>query len=224
MDKEEKREIVVPGETIATGADFLPGEGTRRDGEDIVSGRYGLVDISGRLVKVIALSGVYIPRRGNSVIGHVIDINSGGWVLDIGGFNDGFLPVMEVPEYIGKDEFRDYLNFGDSIIAKIYEIKRGRNVELSVKMRGFGKLEGGMLIKVNAQKVPRIIGKEGSMVSVIREATGCEIVVGQNGIVWIKGNTTENELKTKKIIEFICKNSFVKGLTEIVKEYIGELK
>jgi exosome complex component RRP4 len=215
----EERKIVVPGETITSGETFLPGDGTRREKDDIVASRFGLSDISDRLVKVIPLSGVYIPRRGNVVIGQVIDVTFNGWILDFGAPTNGFLSLMEVPRYVNKDELRDLFDFGDVILAKVWNVK-GRGIDLSIKMRGFGRLDDGMLIKINPNKVPRVIGKEGSMVNIIKEATNCEITVGQNGIVWVKANEIDNELKAKEIIEFICKNSFVEGLTEMVKEFI----
>ena len=81
--KKEEREIVIPGETIVSGEDYLPGEGTRREKEEIIAERYGLVEQSGKLVKVIPLSGVFIPRRGNVIIGQVIDISFNGWMTDI---------------------------------------------------------------------------------------------------------------------------------------------
>ena len=223
-EKEEtSRKIVVPGETIVSGDEYLPGDSTRRDGNDIVACRFGLSDVTDRLVKIIPLSGVYYPRRGNSIIATVIDITFNGWLLDFGGAQNAFLPVAEVPRYINKDELRDQFDFGDVILAKVWGVK-AKGIDLSVKMRGFGKLGGGMLIKINPNKVPRVIGKEGSMVNVIKEATGCDITVGQNGVVWIKGSKIDNEIKTKKIIEFICDNSFIHGLTEKVEEFIGGLK
>ncbi|MDO8517317.1 MAG: exosome complex RNA-binding protein Rrp4 [Nanoarchaeota archaeon] len=215
----EERKIVVPGETIVTGEDFLPGDGTRRENDDIVAGKFGLSDISDRLVKVIPLSGVYIPRRGNTVIGQIVDITFNGWLIDFNGPANGFLSLSEIPRYISKDEMRDYLDFGDVVIARIWNAK-GKGIDLTLKVRGLGQLEGGMLMKINPNKVPRVIGKEGSMVNLIKEATNCEVTVGQNGMVWIKGNEIDKELRAKEIIEFICKNSFVEGLTEMVKEFI----
>ncbi|MBS3076586.1 RNA-binding protein, partial [Candidatus Pacearchaeota archaeon] len=69
MVEENKRQVVIPGEIINSGVDFLPGEGTEKRGDDIVSLRYGLSEEKNNLVKVIPLSGTYIPRRGNVVIG-----------------------------------------------------------------------------------------------------------------------------------------------------------
>jgi exosome complex component RRP4 len=92
-----------------------------------------------------------------------------------------------------------------------------------MKMRGFGKLEGGLLITVNPNKVPRIIGKEGSMVKLIKGATGCDITVGQNGKVWIDGKDVESELKTKEIVEYIVENATINGLTEKVESFIKDM-
>ena len=36
------RKVVIPGEIIVKGSEFLPGEGTEKKGEEIVSLRYGL--------------------------------------------------------------------------------------------------------------------------------------------------------------------------------------
>ena len=74
MVQMEERKIVVPGETIIQGNEFLPGDGTRREDKDIVASKYGLADVSDKLVRVIPLSGVYSPRRGNVIIGQIIGI------------------------------------------------------------------------------------------------------------------------------------------------------
>src|SRR3989344_3996959 len=97
------RKVVIPGEIIVKGSEFLPGEGTEKKGEEIVSLRYGLAEESNRLVKVIALSGVYQPRGGNIVIGKVENITFYGWAINIDAAEDGFLPVQEVPRYVSKD-------------------------------------------------------------------------------------------------------------------------
>ncbi|MFA5061435.1 MAG: exosome complex RNA-binding protein Rrp4 [Candidatus Pacearchaeota archaeon] len=221
MDK-EGRQIVVPGETIVKGNEFLPGDNVYRDGEEVVSKRFGIVEISEKHVRVIPVSGAYYPRRGNTIIGTVVDVTFNGWLIEFGGVQNAFLPVAEVPRYINKNELREYLDFGESVIVKVWDVK-SRGVDVSMKMRGYGKLEGGLIISVNPNKVPRIIGKEGSMVKLIKSATRCEITVGQNGKVWISGNSVEEELATKKIIEFIVENATINGLTEKVEKYIKSL-
>lgn len=217
------RKVVVPGETIVSGEDYLPGDSTRRDGDDIVAGKFGLADVSDKLVRVIPLSGVYQPRRGNVIIASVTDITFNGWLMDYGGASSSFLSIMECPMFINKDELQDTFDFGDMVVAKVTNVKP-KGIDLTVKMRGLGKLEKGMVIKINPNKVPRVIGKEGSMVSLIKDTVKCNITVGQNGLIWIRGETIDDELKAKKIIEFIAENSSTEGLTDKVKEFIGGLK
>jgi len=218
----EKRQIVIPGETIVSGDEFLPSDGAYREGKDVVAGRYGIANIFEKHVRVVPVSGAYYPRRGNTIIGTIVDITFNGWLINFGGAQNAFLPVSEVPRYINKNEMREFLDFGESVIIKVWDVK-SRGVDVSMKMRGFGKIEGGMIISVSPNKVPRIIGKEGSMVNLIKDATGCDITVGQNGKVWVSGKNTDNEVATKKIIEFIADNSTILGLTEKVEKLIKEL-
>jgi len=71
----KKKEVVVPGEVIAVGMDFLPSEGTYRENEKIICSRLGMVNIVGKVIKIIPLAGKYMPRKGDVVIGRVFDIN-----------------------------------------------------------------------------------------------------------------------------------------------------
>ncbi|HDL02347.1 MAG TPA: hypothetical protein ENH20_00770 [Candidatus Pacearchaeota archaeon] len=218
----EKRQIVVPGETVVSGNEFLPGDGAYRDGVDVIANRYGIANIFEKHVRVIPVSGAYYPKRGNTIIGTIVDITFNGWLIDFGGAQNAFLPVAEVPRYVNKDEMAEFLNFGESVIVKVWDVK-SRGVDVSMKMRGFGKIGGGMIVSVGANQVPRIIGREGSMVKMIKDATGCDVTVGQNGKVWISGKNTDNEVVAKKIVEFIVGNVLVSGLTDKVEAMIKDM-
>jgi exosome complex component RRP4 len=222
MNTNNLREIVIPGEVIADGT-FLPGEGTEKRNGKIVALRYGLKEESEKLVKIIPLSGVYSPRRNNIVIGKVEMITFNGWVIDIGIGENAFLTLMEVPRYVNKNDLEEVMGIGDMVVAKIWGINK-RGIDLSLKSRGLGKIEEGIIININPNKVPRVIGKEGSMISLIKEETGCQITVGQNGIIWIKGDDVEKEIKAKEAINFIVEKSFVPGLTEEIKKFFEERK
>lgn len=217
-----ERQIVVPGETIVSGNEYLPGDGAYRDGSDVVANRYGFSSISEKHVRVVPVTGAYYPRRGNTIIATVVDITFNGWLLDFGGAQNAFLPVSEVPRYVNKNEMKEFLDFGESVIVKVWDVK-SRGVDASMKMRGFGKIEGGMIVSVGPNQVPRIIGKEGSMVKMIKSATGCSITVGQNGKIWISGDDLEKEILSKKIVEFIAENAITSGLTDRVENYIKDL-
>jgi len=218
-----ERKIVIPGEMIVKGEDYLPGEGTEKRGDEVVALRYGLAEEVKKLVKVIPLSGVYQPRRGNIIIGKVERITFNGWLIDIGAHDYAFLSLTEVPRYVNKDGLEELMDLGNMVVAKIWNMNK-RGIDLSIKSRGLGKIDEGMIIEVNPNKVPRVIGKEGSMINLIKDETKCNITVGQNGLIWISGDKVENELYAKKAILFVTEKSFMDGLTEELKKWFGENK
>ncbi len=222
-DENEKveRKLVVPGETITSG-DFLPGDFTRKEGEEIIANRFGLAEIRGRLVKIIPISGVYEPRRGNNVIGRVEDITFSGWIIDIGGPYSSFLPVSECPRFINKLNLEEFAGIGDVLHMKINNVKKS-GIDLTLRIRGLGKLEGGRLIKINSHKVPRVIGRGGSMINLIKDKTKTEITVGQNGFVWIRGDT-DGEKKAEEVINLIVAEAAAEGLTEKIEKLLEASK
>src|SRR3989344_1358381 len=217
-EEKHERKQVIPGETIVSGDDYLPGDFTCKEGDDIIATRYGLAETSGRVVKIIPVSGVFEPRRGNTVIGRVADINFSGWNIEIGGPYSAFLPLAECPRFINRNNIDEFATIGDVLSAKIWSVKRG-SVDLTLKSRGLGVLEGGRIIRINPHKVPRVIGKEGSMINLIKDSTKTEINVGQNGYIWIKGDI-DGEKKAEDAINLIVQESASEGLTEKIERFL----
>jgi len=215
----KEKDIVTPGEVLAEGMDYLPGPNTYRAGEKIISKVLGVAFISGRAIKITPLAGPYIPKTRDKIIAQVIDIAMSGWRVDT---NTAYSAMMNVKDattrFIKRDEdLSKILAIGDYVVVSITKVTSQNLIDVSMKEPGLRKIEGGRIIKINPQKVPRIIGKEGSMITLIKNKTGCEITIGQNGLVWIKG-TPENELKTQQVITFIENNSHTPGLTEQVEK------
>ena len=215
-----KRRVVVPGEVIVSGDDYLPGDGTRREGSNIVASKFGLAEEAGRVVRIISVFGAFVPRRNNVIIGRITDITHAGWLVDIDSATSAFLPIEESPKFINRNEMDQFLEVGDVISAKIWTVKT-RGIDLTLKGKGLGKLEGGFVFRVIPSRVPRIIGREGSMVNLIKEKTGCNVTVGQNGWIWIKGDI-DGQIKARKAIEFVSEKVFVSGLTEKVESWFEE--
>lgn len=222
-DIPKKRKAVVPGEIIVSGEDYLPGDGARREGNDVVATRFGLAEEAGRMVKVIAMTGAYIPRRNNVVLGCVTDITFHGWLIDIDSASAGFLPLEESPRFVNKNEMDQFMGIGDVVAAKIWSVK-SKGIDLSLRGKGLGKIEGGFIFRVIPNRVPRIIGREGSMINLIKEKTGCNITVGQNGWIWIKGESIDSEIKARNAIDFIADKVHVEGLTEKMEEWFEKNK
>jgi len=218
-ETKSERKLVVPGEIIVSAEDHLPGDFTMNENGQIIANRYGLAETSGKVVRIIPISGVFEPRRGNTVIGRVEDITFNGWIIDIGGPYSSFLPLAECPRFIDRNDIREFADIGDVLNLKIWSVKKG-SVDLTLKSRGLGKLENGRIIRINSHKVPRVIGKEGSMINLIKNETGTEITVGQNGYIWIKGEL-EGEKRAEKAIELITQEAGSDGLTEKVEKFLG---
>ncbi len=220
--KEEERKIAIPGETIISGKNYLPGDGTRREGNDIVAGKFGLSDVSGQLVKIIPLSGIYMPRTGNTIIGRVRDVTFNGWLIDVRSPYSSFLSVSECSKYI-KGDLTEHFDIGDMINCKVISVKR-KGIDLTIKGRGLGKIDRGLIMYINSNKVPRVIGREGSMIKLIKQETNCKINVGQNGVVWISGENIKGELKARDAIKLVVSKSYIKGLTDEVKNFFKKNK
>jgi exosome complex component RRP4 len=223
ITEKKERKIVVPGEVIVSGEDFLPGEGTVREGNDVISMKYGLSEKAGRVVKIIPLSGAFVPRKNNVILGRVVDYTFNGWLIDIDYAGNGFLPLAEAPRFINKHEMDQFLAIGEMVSAKIWSVT-SRGVDLSLKGKGLGKLEGGFVFRITPSRVPRIIGREGSMINLIKDKTGCNITVGQNGWIWVKGKDIDFEIKARKVIEFVADKVYVDGLTDIVEGWFEKNK
>jgi len=220
------KDIVVPGETLAEGMDNLPGTGTYRNENNIVAGRLGLVSIDGRTIKLILLSGKYAPKRGDTIICKVIDVSFNGWRLDTNCAYSAMLSMKDATTgYIARGaDLTKYFALGDYLVCTITNVTSQKLVDVTMKGPGLKKLNGGRIIEVNTNKVPRIIGKAGSMVSMIKQATNTRIVVGQNGLVWVEGDP-KGELMVVKTLKKISEESHLSGLTDRIKEFLeGESK
>ena len=217
------KDISVPGETLAVGMDILPGMGTYRDGEKIIANRLGLAMIEGRTIKLIPLSGRYIPKTGDTVICKVIDVGFNGWRLDTNSAYSAMLSMKdETSEFMERGaNLTQYYDLGDYIVCKIVNVTSQKLIDVTMKGPGLRKLKGGRVIEVDSNKVPRIIGKQGSMVIMIKDATNCNISVGQNGLIWIDGEPM-NELLAIQTIRKIEKESHLSGLTDKIKEFLDK--
>ena len=215
------KDISVPGETLAVGMDVLPGSGTYRDGEKIVANRLGLAMIEGMTIKLIPLSGRYIPKTGDTIICKVIDVGFNGWRLDTNSAYSAMLSMKDATsEFIARGaNLTQYYDLGEYLVCKIVNVTSQKLIDVTMKGPGLRKLKGGRIIEVNTNKVPRIIGKQGSMVIMIKDAAKCNIVVGQNGLIWIDGEPM-NELLAIQTIRKIEKESHMSGLTDKIKEYL----
>jgi exosome complex component RRP4 len=218
----EKKQLVAPGDLLAEG-DYVSGNSTYKENEKIYASRLGLVDYEGKRVHVVALKAFYIPVPGDTVIGTVVETTPGGWVIDIKAPHLARLRASDVVERSFKPETTDLpsiFDVGDLIITKVTDYDRTRDPQLTVREPGLGKIMRGQLVEVTSTKIPRIIGRQGSMVGMIKKETGCQLTIGQNGLVLISGRSPEDERLAIMALRKIEKESHTSGLTDRVTEMI----
>lgn len=209
-----ERKLVIPGDALGKGR---AGHGAYADGDEVFSKHVGLAEEKNGLFFVIPLSGIYNPKGGDGVIGKVEDVIFSKWLVDINSPYQAVLPLSEATEEfidLTKTDLTKYIDYGDLLFAEISSVTKTKNVQLSMKDRKCRKLKGGRIIRVTPAKVPRIIGRGGSMVEMIKNITETQIVVGQNGLVWVKG---ENEDVAAEAVLTIEEKSHVSGLTDYIQ-------
>ena len=209
-----EKDLVVPGELLAED-DYYPGRGTFEDDGKICSKLLGLVSLRNKKISVIPLKSKYLPKKGDVVIGKIDDVRFSMWGVDINSPYSGILPASEV---FGREkkELSRVFDIGDVLFLRIVDVDEVKKVKLGLKGRGMGKFKGGVIVDIAPTKVPRLIGKKGSMINMIKDKTGCKIVVGQNGLVWVKGNEDMEQI-VKNIIKLIEREAHTSGLTDRIK-------
>ncbi len=218
----EKKQLVVPGDLLAEG-DYVSGDSTYKKNGKIYANRLGLVDYNGKRVHVVALKAFYIPAPGDLVIGKIVETTPGGWVIDIKAPHLARLRASDVVERSFKPETTDLpsiFDVGDLIITKVVDYDRTRDPMLTVREPGLGKIMRGQLIEVTPTKIPRVIGRQGSMVGMIKKETGCQLTIGQNGWILISGRSPEDERLAIMALRKIEAESHTSGLTDRVTEMI----
>ncbi|MEA2055369.1 MAG: exosome complex RNA-binding protein Rrp4 [Candidatus Thermoplasmatota archaeon] len=218
---EGKREIVIPSQLLGNVNDRKAGSGTFVEGGKIYSEILGMLNDNSKYINVIPIRGRYMPMEKDFVIGVVEDALSSAWLVDINAPYPALLHVNEVPWRVDFGETEKYLNQGDCIMAKVLQVDQEKKLQITLNDRGLYKIRGGQIMDVEPPKVPRLIGKNGSMISLLKKYTKCRIFVGQNGRVWLDGDE-EGVATTIKTIRKIEEEALLYGLTNRIEESLKE--
>lgn len=214
-----KREVVVPGDFLGTG--FKPGSGTFSEGGRIYASQLGIKKVRGNYINIIPLSGRYMPRPSDLVIGEIVDIAPSHWLVDINSPYPAPLHATEVPWKVDFGDTSRFLNVEDVVLLKVLSVDETKRVQLTMKERGLRKLGGGRIMEVSHSKVPRVIGRKGSMIGLLKTYTGCRMFVGQNGRIWLDGPMDGIYLAIRAIKK-IEEEAQVMGLTEGIEIMLRE--
>jgi len=215
----EGRQIVIPSQVIGETHTMKAGRGTFVEQGKIYAERLGILSIQGNVIHVLPLKGRYDPVVGDFVIGVVEEASTSNWMVDINAPYPALLHVNEVPWEIDFADTEKYLNTGDAILAKVLSVDESKKLQITLNDRNLFKIKGGHIIEVESSVVPRIIGKKGSMIALIKKYTRCRIFVGQNGRIWIDGDA-EGIALVQQAISKIENEAITFGLTDRIEELL----
>jgi exosome complex component RRP4 len=217
---ENVREIVVPGDLLSESG-LKAGPGTYVESGRIYAAQLGIKTTRSNVMGVVPLSGQYIPMRGDMVIGKIVDMGASNWFVDINAAHQSSLHVNEVPWRVEFGETGKFMTVGDLVSLKVVGVDELGKVQISMKEHGLRKLAGGVVVEVAPAKIPRVIGRSGSMIQMLKNATSCRIYVGQNGRIWVDGDL-DGMLKAIDAIKLIETEAHSVGLTEKVEKLLGQ--
>ncbi len=213
-----ERILVLPGEELPSQG-LKPGSGTYRVGGKVYASILGLLSPRPPFVQVVPLSGRYIPKPSDVVIGTVTDVQGTFWLLDIAAPRWAPLHMTGTPWKIEVGETEQYLRVGDSVLVRVENLDPTGRIGVTMLGEGLGKLEGGAIVQITPAKVPRVVGRGGSMIQTITRRTGAQVAVGQNGRVWVSGDP-EAILRVREALKMIADEGQRSGLTERVDSYL----
>jgi exosome complex component RRP4 len=212
--------VVVPGDFISDEVDRA-GEGTYVEDGKIYALNYGIVSEKGA-IKVVALSGKYVPTMGDVVIGRIIELSYPFWIVDIASPYEARLHLSDfsrgAERRIDFSSMSNYLDVGDLIIAKVQKVDALMRIDLGLKDEI--KIDDrGRLIEISYTKVPRVIGRSGSMIKLLKDKCKCFIFIAKNGRIWIKGQEANMNLATQVVL-MIANEAHTSGLTDRVAHFL----
>ena len=195
-------EIVVPGEQLQANGNVTLGSGVYKEQGKVYAKVLGLKSMSHNTLKVIPLQGAYTPRQDDLVVGIVSWVRFSGCFVDLNSAYRGYLQCEE-------GEFER----GDVLMVRV----EGVNEVNSVLLTDSRKLYDGKVVEVSPVKIPRVIGRNGSMLSMLRSLSHCTIFVGRNGRIYIKGQP-KSIASVERSLLLIEKEAHTSGLTDRVKQ------
>lgn len=216
------RKYVIPGDLVAEG-DYRAGINVIRQGNKYFSTRIGMAEIARDMLRVIPISGPYIPIPDDLVIGKIVDYSAFAWEVDINSCFFAFLPAASVfgKEYSpSRDSLTQKFDVGDIIAAKILAADRTRDPILTINGPRLGRIPKGEIVKIDPAKVPRLIGRKGSMIRALESMTGCRLLIGQNGVMLIDG-PPEGVLKCIGAVRLIEEGAHTADLNERIQTYLS---
>jgi len=201
------KEIVVPGQLLSDDG-RRSGFGTYSLNGKVYAALAGLVRMREGVITVVPVKGPYQPEPGDSVVAIVTDVKPNVAEASLGGYATATLRFME------RQSPPLGMKIGDVIYAKV-KSSGLRGVFLSAE-EDLKKISSGFMISMSPAKVPRLIGRKGSMISMLKKETGCSFWIGRNGLIVVSGPSPAKEFAAISAVRLVDREAHSQGLTDRV--------
>ncbi|XP_061100755.1 exosome complex component RRP40-like [Conger conger] len=211
--KEKVGEVLLPGDIFSfenKSEKVICGPGLRRNGDEILVCKSGILHHKHpNMYWIDSQQKRYVPAKGESVIGIVTAKSGDVFKVDVGGSELASLSYLAFEGATKRN--RPNVQVGDLVYGQFVIANKDMEPEL-VCMDSCGRANGmgvfgagGLLIKVSLGLVRRLLAPQSALVKELEAVFPCEMVVGLNGRVWLKAQSTQHMLVLASLLES-CEN------------------
>ncbi len=213
--------LVLPGDRIGRTGSIRAGNGVMKGERYLIATQMGLLIRSERSVHVIPMKGRYRPGKGDFLIGIVKDHTPSRWFFDINTPQGARLHSSDTPWSVDFGRTGEYMNVGDVAYLKVMEVDDMGRADLTMKGPGLRKLRSGQVMGIRPSQVPRLIGRNGSLIAAVKRRTGCRIFIGKNGWIWVDGEDAGIEM-VRRVLDAVDERPHMGGVSEHILGILGE--
>ncbi|KAJ8247646.1 hypothetical protein GJAV_G00248650 [Gymnothorax javanicus] len=207
--KENVGEVLLPGDTFSFEGKpekVICGPGLRRNGDEILVCKCGVLRHKHpNMYWIDSQQKRYVPAKGESVIGIVTAKSGDVFKVDVGGSELASLSYLAFEGATKRN--RPNVQVGDLVYGQFLIANKDMEPELVCidscgRANGMGVFgSGGLLIKVSLGLVRRLLAPQSTLVKELETLFPCEMVVGLNGRVWLKSQSTQHALVLSNLLE-----------------------
>lgn len=206
-------DVVMPGDVaieaeleIKTSKKVILGPGLRKDGKQVVACKAGILRSKApNTFWVDSYQKRYVPCRGETVIGVVVQKANDIYRVDIGASDTACLSYLAFEGATKKS--RPDVNVGDLVFAKLLIANKDFESELVCvnslgKKEKMGLLSDGFLFNCSINLVRKVLNEQRQLFAAIQRElqVPVEVVVGMNGRIWIKARNVRDVIAVGNVI------------------------
>lgn len=232
-------DVVVPGDVIQglneTDIEkLILGPGLRRHVDQILATTCGVLrKKASNVYWVDSYRKRYVPVKGETVIGVVVNKSGDIFKVDIGSSEQASLSYLAFEGVTKKN--RPDIKIGDVVFAKLLEASRDMEPEL-VCVDSFGKRgklgvlqEDGFIFTCSLNMIRKILNPQCTLLKLLGNKIPCDVALGMNGKIWLKTKSVKETIGIGNAMlaaEHLTNEEIIHMFNDVInslKEIRGEL-